>query len=144
MRKARNNDHQRRGLIRDNAVIGSLFVRQVWRSWRTWTATANLYIFLRDGVSKIVTGIVSVKVQWLELNISIIYGISLTAGTAQSNYTCLWLSYSVAKKHNCTNKWKNKSFKLKKVFLRNKMISPCNIIEMWRQYGKEEEQLVKM
>jgi hypothetical protein len=28
MRKAPNNDHQRRGLIRDNAVIGSLFVNQ--------------------------------------------------------------------------------------------------------------------
>ena len=28
MRKTRNNDHQRRGLVRDNAVIGSLLVIQ--------------------------------------------------------------------------------------------------------------------
>jgi len=92
MRKARNNDHQRRGLIRDNAVIGSLFVKQTQVTEFRWGLESQLqiYIFLRDGVSKNVTSIVSVKIQWFEVNISITYGISLIAGAAQSNYTCLW------------------------------------------------------
>jgi len=56
-----------------------------WRSWGGLERQQQILYFLRDGVSKIATSIVSVKVQWLEVNISITYGVSLRAGTAQSN-----------------------------------------------------------
>jgi len=65
MRKARNNDHQRRWLIRNYAVIGSLFVNtaQVTEVRGRLECQLQIYIFLREDVSKIVKSIVSVKVQ---------------------------------------------------------------------------------